>query len=41
VFVTGDAGALPDGACPRTPVLAKPFTASDLARVLEDVEVGV
>jgi hypothetical protein len=43
VFVTGDIGALDDAAREfgDVPVLTKPFTASDLDRVLGDVEVGV
>jgi PAS domain S-box-containing protein len=43
VFVTGDIGALDDASRKfgETPVLTKPFTASDLDRVLGDVEVGV
>ena len=43
VFVTGDIGALAaDGdECASIPVLTKPFTVTDLDRVLGDVEVGV
>jgi PAS domain S-box-containing protein len=43
IFVTGDAGALDDSAreFSEVPVLTKPFTATDLERVLGDVEVGV
>jgi len=43
IFVTGDAGALSDAQLDFAgiPVLTKPFTASDLERVLGDVEVGV
>jgi two-component system NtrC family sensor kinase len=43
VFVTGDIAALDDAAREfgDVPVLTKPFTASDLDRVLADVEVGV
>jgi CheY-like chemotaxis protein len=41
VFVTGDASAVPDGACPKVPVLSKPFTSSDLERVLVALEAGV
>jgi two-component system NtrC family sensor kinase len=43
VFVTGDAGALAGlgGDLAAIPVLPKPFTVSDLDRVLADVEVGV
>jgi PAS domain S-box-containing protein len=43
VFVTGDARALGgiDAEFATAPVLTKPFTASDLDRVLGDVEVGV
>ena len=42
VFVTGDIGALEDAARQfgEMPVLTKPFTATDLDRVLADVEVG-
>ena len=42
VFVTGDGSALggDDGELSGVPVLLKPFTASDLDRVLSDVEVG-
>jgi DNA-binding NtrC family response regulator len=43
VFVTGDIGALEDAKREfgEIPVLAKPFTATDLDRVLGDVAVGV
>jgi two-component system NtrC family sensor kinase len=42
VFVTGDARAIPDDEAFRDiPVLTKPFTVTDLDRVLGDVEVGV
>ena len=43
IFVTGDIGALEDTAHEfgEMPVLTKPFTATDLDRVLGDVEVGV
>jgi CheY-like chemotaxis protein len=43
VFVTGDIAALNDAAREfgDMPVLTKPFTATDLDRVLGDVEVGV
>ena len=43
VFVTGDITALadPKGQFEGMPVLAKPFTVTDLDRVLGDVEVGV
>ena len=43
IFVTGDIGALEDAAREfgDVPVLTKPFTATDLDRVLGDVEVGV
>jgi CheY-like chemotaxis protein len=43
VFVTGDIAALADGAGEfvDVPVLTKPFTASDLDRVLDTVAVGV
>jgi len=43
VFVTGDAGAITDARreFADVPVLTKPFTASDLERLLGDVEVGV
>ena len=43
VFVTGDIAALADTANEfgDVPVLTKPFTATDLDRVLGDVEVGV
>jgi len=43
VFMTGDVGALDDAAAElgRLPVLAKPFTAADLDRVLADVPVAV
>lgn len=41
VFVTGDIGALDDSAREfgEIPVLTKPFTATDLDRLLDDVEV--
>jgi len=43
IFVTGDASALADARreFAGIPVLTKPFTVSDLERVLVDVEVGV
>jgi len=43
VFVTGDIAALDDASREfgGVPVLTKPFTATDLDRVLGDVEVGV
>jgi two-component system NtrC family sensor kinase len=43
IFVTGDIGALENAAREfgEVPVLTKPFTASDLDRILGDVEVGV
>jgi ActR/RegA family two-component response regulator len=43
VFVTGDLAALEatDGEFARMPVLAKPFSAADLDRVLAEVEVSV
>jgi len=43
VFLTGDIAALEDAAreLGEIPVLTKPFTASDVDRVLGDVEVGV
>jgi two-component system NtrC family sensor kinase len=43
VFVTGDIGALGEAAREfgAIPVLPKPFTTTDLDRVLADVEVGV
>jgi CheY-like chemotaxis protein len=43
IFVTGDAGAVSDAQREHAgiPVLAKPFTVTDLERVLGDVEVGV
>jgi CheY-like chemotaxis protein len=43
VFITGDIGGLADAAgdFADLPVLTKPFTASDLDRVLADVVVGV
>src|SRR5450759_3757678 len=43
VFITGDITALADTANEfgDVPVLTKPFTATDLDRVLGDVEVGV
>jgi PAS domain S-box-containing protein len=43
IFVTGDIGALEDATQEfgDMPVLTKPFTATDLDRVLGDVEVGV
>jgi hypothetical protein len=43
VFVTGDIAALEDAAREfgEIPVLTKPFTASDVDRVLGNVEVGV
>jgi CheY-like chemotaxis protein len=43
VFVTGDIAALADqaGEFAGVPVLTKPFTVTDLDRVLGDVEVGV
>jgi PAS domain S-box-containing protein len=43
IFVTGDIAALDDAAREfgDVPVLTKPFTATDLDRVLGDVEVGV
>ena len=43
VFVTGDVSALDEGAMDlaNLPVLAKPFTAKDLDRVLETLEVPV
>ena len=42
VFVTGDAGAVWDDAeLVGVPVLAKPFTAADLDRMLGHVQVGV
>jgi two-component system NtrC family sensor kinase len=40
IFVTGDASGV-GGEFAGIPVLTKPFTASDLDRVLGDVEVGV
>jgi len=43
IFVTGDIGALADSQreFAEVPVLSKPFTATDLERLLGDVEVGV
>ena len=43
IFVTGDIAALEDATQEfgDMPVLTKPFTATDLDRVLGDVEVGV
>jgi len=43
VFITGDIGGLSDvaGQFADLPVLTKPFTASDLDRVLADIQVGV
>jgi hypothetical protein len=43
VFVTGDIAALDDSTQEfgEMPVLTKPFTATDLDRVLGDAEVGV
>jgi CheY-like chemotaxis protein len=41
VFVTGDIAALGDGEFGDLPVLAKPFTASDLDAVIDSVEVAV
>ena len=43
IFVTGDIAALKDATQEfgDMPVLTKPFTATDLDRVLGDVEVGV
>jgi two-component system NtrC family sensor kinase len=43
VFITGDAEAIGDAddLLASVPVLPKPFTVSDLDRVLSDVEVGV
>ena len=43
IFITGDIAALDDAAreFADLPVLTKPFTATDLDRVLGDVEVGV
>jgi PAS domain S-box-containing protein len=43
IFVTGDISALEDAASEfgEIPVLTKPFTATDLDRILDDVEVAV
>ena len=41
VFVTGDAGSVPgDADLASVPILAKPFTAADLDRVLEHRSTG-